>query len=285
VTRPTIIVHGGAGGDRHDAHEDEKQIHAALAGAVRVARTALDEGAPALDAVQRAVEALEACPLFNAGTGSVLTSENTVEMDAALMCGTTGRAGAVAAVKTPRHPIALARAVLDDARHVMLVGEGADRFAAERGVETVDPARHVTERRRRAAPGPTPGTVGAVVLDRSGGLAAATSTGGTAGQHPGRVGDSPLIGAGTYACRDVAISASGHGEALIRVVAAHQVAALMLHAGMALERAASTVIEGIGSDAGLIAVGPDGSIALPFNCARFNRGWQVGDEPISTRTR
>ena len=202
-------------------------------------------------------------------------------MHAALVDGSDGRAGAVAAVRSPRHPVALARAVLEHSPHVLLAGEGAEAFGREHGVETVAPGFHVTGTGSAPAP-PSPGTVGAVVLDGAGRLAAATSTGGMRGQLPGRVGDSPLIGAGTYADGRCAVSASGHGEALIRAVAAHEVAARVRHAGASLADAAAGVVAGIATDAALLAVGAGGELAMPFNTEVFNRGWQSGDGPVRT---
>lgn len=266
-----IVVHGGAGRPRPQAVPDDPEVHAALAAALAAAGAALDAGGPALDAAQRAVEILEACGLFNAGPSSVRTAAGEVETDAALMDGATGRAGAVAAVRTPVSAIALARTVLDASPHVLLAGEGADRFAAA----------HDLERAAAPHPGgddPSPGTVGAVVLDGRGGLAAATSTGGMRGQLPGRVGDSPLIGAGTYADAVCAVSASGHGEALIRAVAAHEVAALVAHAGLPLAAATQRVVDAIPTDAALIAVDAAGAVAMPFNTPIFNRGRQVAGE-------
>jgi len=276
---PVVVVHGGCGGPRHEGAEDEAGTRAALADAVAAAGAVLDAGGSALDAAQRAVEVLEACPLFNAGTGSVLTAANDVEMDAALMDGSTGRAGAVAVVRAPRHPVALARAVLETTPHVLLAGPDADAFARAAGVETVPAGHHVTAR-QRARSAPTPGTVGAVVLDASGGLAAATSTGGTRGQLPGRVGDSPLIGAGTYADERIAVSATGHGESLIREVAAHELAALHRHAGLSLAQAADRLVGGIEQDAGLIAIDASGALVHRANTARFNRAWRAGGSGV-----
>lgn len=276
---PTIAVHGGAG---RRGSGDDAEAHAALRAAVLSASSILAAGGSALDAAQRAVERLEACPLFNAGTGSVLTAAGEVEMDAAIMDGATGRAGAVAAVRTPRHAIALARAVLERSDHVLLAGEGAERFGAEHGVEAIPPGAHVTPHEQRRHD-PSPGTVGAVVRDARGGLAAATSTGGMRGQLPGRVGDSPIVGAGTYAAdATCAVSASGHGEALMRAVAAYDVAARMAHGGLGLTEAAERVVAGIATDAALIAVDAAGRIAMPFNTEIFNRGWQTGDGPVQT---
>ena len=258
------------------------------------AAAALTAGADAVGAAQAAVSRLEDNPVFNAGRGSVLTSEATVEMDAAVMCGRTGRAGAVAAVTTVRHPVALARAVMDATGDVMVVGPGADRLAAELELESMDPAWFVTERQlrrlRRAQEGAahedagdTPiGTVGAVVLDDDGALAAATSTGGRRGQRPGRVGDSPLIGAGTFADAHVAVSATGNGEALIRRAGAHEISALVRHAGVSLEEACSRAIDGI-EEVGLIALDAAGNLAMPFDTTLMHRGWKLGDGPLETR--
>jgi beta-aspartyl-peptidase (threonine type) len=279
VPAPVIVVHGGAGARGRAGRARDAEARDGLAAAVACATAVLDDGGDALDAAQAAVESLEDRPCFNAGIGSVLTSAGQAEMDAALMDG-RGRAGAVAIVRTPRHPIALARAVLEHSAHVLLGGEGAEAFGAAHGVDAVPPGFHVTDRERARAVPPSPGTVGAVVLDARGGLAAATSTGGMRGQHPGRVGDSPLIGAGTYADERCAISASGHGEALIRAVAAHEVAALVQHARLGVAEAAERVVASIATDAALIAVGADGSVALPFNTKGFSRAWRRGDGPV-----
>ncbi len=273
-----VAVHGGAGRAARDRPPGDPEACAALAQAVTAARDLLTDGASALDAVQRAVELLEACPLFNAGTGSVLTAAGDVEMDAALMDGASRRSGAVAAVRTPRHAVALARAVLDRSPHAMLAGEGADAFAAAHGIEQVPAGHHVT--RRSAAP--SPGTVGAVALDLRGDLAAATSTGGMRGQLPGRVGDSPVVGAGTFAGPICAVSASGDGEALLRAAAAHDVAARMAYAGATVGDAANAVVTGIATDAALIALDARGDLAMPFNTEVFHRGWLGDDGGIRT---
>jgi beta-aspartyl-peptidase (threonine type) len=223
---PTIIVHGGAGADPADGRDELRQgmRAAALAG-----WQVLAAGGPALDAVERAVRVLEDHPRFNAGRGSVLTREGTIEMDASIMEGDRLRCGAVAAVTRIANPITLARRVLDAGRHVLLVGEGAVAFARAAGIPECDPAALVTDRQRRRhaalarEPRPHGGTVGAVALDRSGTIAAATSTGGTSGKAPGRVGDSALIGCGTYAESSLGgVSCTGDGEAIIRVVLGHR---------------------------------------------------------------
>ena len=258
------------------------------------AAAALTAGAGALGAAQAAVSRLEDNPVFNAGRGSVLTADGTVEMDAAVMCGRTGRAGAVAAVTTVRHPVALARAVVEETEDVMVVGAGAERLAAELELERMDPAWFVTERQRRRLrraqegvahedAGDTPiGTVGAVVLDAEGALAAATSTGGRRAQRPGRVGDSPVIGAGTFADRHVAVSATGNGEELMRRCAAHEISALVRHGGLGLAEACGRAIDGI-EEVGLIALDAEGNLAMPFDTTLMHRGWRLDDGPVETR--
>jgi beta-aspartyl-peptidase (threonine type) len=261
---------------------------------VLAASAALTAGAGALGAAQAAVSRLEDAPMFNAGRGSVLTSEARVEMDAAVMCGRTGRAGACACVSTVRHPVALARSIMEESDDVMVVGPGADRLAGELGLELMDPDWFVTERQlrrlRRAQeglahedPGDTPiGTVGAVVLDSEGALASATSTGGRRGQRPGRVGDSPIVGAGTFADRHVAVSATGNGEEMVRGCRAHEVSALMRHAGLDLSGACSAVMKGV-EEIGLIAVDASGNYAMPFDTTLMHRAWKVGAGPVETR--
>jgi beta-aspartyl-peptidase (threonine type) len=219
---PVILAHGGAG-----AHPTEgiQQRRAGMRVAIEAGWAVLANGGRALDAVEATVRVLEDDPQFNAGRGSVLTSEGTVELDASIMDGDRLACGAVAAVTRVANPITLARRVLETDRHVLLVGPGADAFATTAGLPTCDPASLVTEaqRRRLGAKGVAPGTVGAVALDRHGTLAAGTSTGGTSGKMPGRVGDSALIGAGTYADSTVgAVSCTGDGEAIVRVVLARR---------------------------------------------------------------
>jgi beta-aspartyl-peptidase (threonine type) len=276
---PVVAVHGGAGRGPRGGPDAEGPYRQALTDAVSAARAALTAGRSALDAAQAAVELLEDCPLFNAGRGSVPTSDGTVEMDAAVMNGPDRRAGAVAGVTTVRHPVALARAVMEDTPHVLLAGPAAERLAARAGLERQEPDWFVTQ--IAGAEGSVAGTVGAVVLDADGRLAAATSTGGVRGQLPGRVGDTPLPGAGTYADELCAVSATGDGEAMIRTVAAHELAALVRHAGLPLAGAGARVIEELGpiGTGGLIAVGRDGALAMPFSTPAMYRGWAAGDEP------
>jgi isoaspartyl peptidase/L-asparaginase-like protein (Ntn-hydrolase superfamily) len=265
------LVHGGAGNPRGGV-DDEQETHAALREALLAGYELLAGGAAALDAAEAAVRSLEDCALFNAGRGSVLNAEGHVEMDAAVMDGATRQAGACAGVVRVRHPVSLARAILEKTPHVLLVGEGAVRYAADAGLDFEEPDWFVTERERQRLH--EHGTVGAVALDSSGQLAAATSTGGVRGQLHGRVGDTPLIGAGTWADEHVAISCTGTGEQFIRAAVAHELSARVRHAGDSLSEAATTVIDDL--DGGFIALGRDGSCAMPFNTALMYRGRAAG---------
>ena len=252
-------------------------------------------GGSALDAVTQAVVALEDNPLFNAGRGSVFTAAGTQEMDASVMDGRDHRAGAVAGVFGPRNPVLAARTVMENSPHVLLIGEGALAFCREQRVPFAEPGYFSTEdrlrellevlekRRRDAA---EEGTVGAVARDRDGNLAAATSTGGMTGKTPGRVGDSPIIGAGTYADNATcAVSATGHGEFFIRYGAAFEIAARLRHAGQSLHQAAEAVIEALakfGGRGGVVAVDCTGALALPFNTSGMYRGYVRADRAIRT---
>lgn len=264
---PAVVVHGGAGNPRPERIGDGSEHHAALRAAVEAAIAALPHGA--LAAARAAVELLEDDPLFNAGRGSVPARDGRVEMDASVMDGGTGAAGAVAAVTTVRHPVALAHAVADHSPHLLLAGDGADRFAADRGLERMDPAWFLSGRDATAGPG----TVGAVVLDERGALAAATSSGGRRGQLPGRVGDSAVIGAGTWADGRRAVSMTGDGEAILRRLSAHAVAASPAPLAQACDDALAALGE---VEAGLIAVDASGAIAMPFNTRVMHRGWWTG---------
>jgi beta-aspartyl-peptidase (threonine type) len=244
----------------------------------------LEGGGSSLDAVQAAVESLEDSPLFNAGRGSVLTADGVVEMDASIMSGADLRAGAVAAVTGVRHAVALARVVMEKTPHLLLAGAGAERLAAEFGLEVCEREWFVTDRQRERWMA-SKGTVGAVALDAAGHLAAATSTGGVRGQLPGWVGDSPLIGAGCYADdATCAVSATGDGELIIRALLAAEVASLMRLRGLALAEAAKTALrERVGplrGDAGLIALDLAGNVAMPANTTVMHRGVRRnGGEP------
>lgn len=289
--RWALAIHGGAGGIPRGTAEQLAALRQGLAKALETGADLLRAGGDAVDAVQASVQWMEQCGLFNAGRGAVLNSEGFAELDAAIMRGRDRAAGAVAAVRRVPSPVALARAVMDDGRHVLLVGEGAEQFAVHRGITLVEPGYFITGRRReelqkvKAAAGDdgdavppwySLGTVGAVALDLQGGLAAATSTGGLTNKAVGRVGDSPLIGAGTYAQNGVcAVSATGHGEFFIRFAAAHSVCARIRYGGEDCEQAAAVVIRELaacGGLGGLIAVDAGGVVSMPFATPAMLRG-------------
>ena len=263
--------------------------------ALLAGRDILAAGGSALDAVTRAVVALEDDPLFNAGRGSVFTAAGTQEMDASVMDGRDHRAGAVAGIFGPRNPVLAARAVMEHSQHVLLMGEGALAFCRQHNVvfakasyfsteERLRELRDAVEKHRRNRA--QPGTVGAVARDSDGNLGAATSTGGMTGKVPGRVGDSPIIGAGTYADNATcAVSATGHGEFFIRYGAAFEIAARLRHAGQSLQQAADAVVEAValfGGRGGVIAVDRTGTLALPFNTAGMYRGYVRAGGAIHT---
>jgi beta-aspartyl-peptidase (threonine type) len=266
---PVIAIHGGAGVLRAD--KPGARHRAVLKRALEIGYECLLQKT-AVDAVAAAVVVLEDSPLFNAGRGSSFNTDGEIEMDASIMDGATLRAGAVAAVRRIRNPILAARAVMAASRHVLLAGEGAERFARRQGLKMEPPAYFGTARRlaalRRNQKG-YHGTVGAVALDQAGNLAAATSTGGYTGKLPGRVGDSPIIGAGTYADnRACAVSGTGLGEAFIRAAVAHDVCARMRYAKVSLWAAAAAAlanVKSLGADGGLIAIDRRGNVAMPFN--------------------
>ena len=291
-----IVVHGGAGTILRErmTPELEAEFRAKLAEALEAGHRLLAEGGAALDAVEAAVLIFEDCPLFNAGKGACFTADGTHELDASVMDGRDRSAGAVAAVRHVKHPILLARCVMERSSHVMLVGEGAERFAVQEGLELVEPDFFSTERRwqqleavRASEHAKTTlsedasdkkfGTVGAVALDRAGNLAAATSTGGMTNKRFGRVGDSPIIGAGTWADNATcAVSCTGHGEYFIRTAAACDVAARMAYGGIELREAARAVVHDsllpLGGRGGLIALDREGNYAMPFNTPGMYRG-------------
>jgi len=299
-----LAVHGGAGTilPENLTPELEARCRAGLERALRAGWGQMEKGGSALDAVTVAVRVLEDDPLFNAGRGAVFTSDGRNELDAAVMDGQTGNAGAVTGVQTVRNPVTLARAVMERTPFVLLSGAGADALAAEWNLETVPPSYFWTEarwaqllkqrERESASDGGGAsngyavslsednkfGTVGAVARDAHGNLAAATSTGGMTNKRYGRVGDSPLIGAGTWADNATcAVSATGHGEYFIRAVVAHDIAARMAYAGVSLQEAANAVVNGAlaerGGEGGVIALDAHGNAALPFNSAGMYRGW------------
>lgn len=294
-----LAVHGGAGTLRRGAMSPARaaRYHAGLRRALAAGRTVLAGDGGALDAVTAAIVALEDDKLFNAGRGAVFTAAGTQEMDAAVMEGREHRAGAVAGIFGPKNPVLAARAVMEHSPHVLLIGDGALALCRAQGVDFADRDYFFTEWRWRALRqilagaesgdmARQHGTVGAVARDRQGDLAAATSTGGTTGKLPGRVGDSPLIGAGTYADNDsCAVSATGIGEFFIRFAAAHEVAARLVHRGEPLAAAAREVIAAlgrIGGSGGLVAVDRDGEVALPFNCSGMYRGYVKTDGIVYT---
>jgi L-asparaginase / beta-aspartyl-peptidase len=294
-----LAVHGEAGTLRRaDMNAAEAALyHAGLRRALSAGRAILIDGGNALDAVTAAVVALEDDPRFNAGRGAVFTAAGDQEMDAAVMEGRTCRAGAVAGIFGPRNPVVAARAVMEFSPHVLLIGDGAVAFCREQGLAFADRDYFYSERRWRALQETLAGsggddearrhgTVGAVARDRAGDLAAATSTGGTTGKLPGRVGDSPIIGAGTYADNaSCAVSATGHGEFFIRFCAAHEIAARLCHGGQSLELAAHAVVDAlaaVGGSGGLVAIDRTGALALPFNCSGMYRGFVKGDGVVHT---
>ena len=277
-----IAIHGGAG-VHADRRYDRAEAH--LAETVRAAERQLADGAAALDVVETAVAALEASGLYVAGRGSAPNRLGWLELDAAIMDGATGRAGAVAALQGMASPIRAARHVMERTSSVLLAGEGARRFAVDQGLgQVADP-----DSWRREPDGFDPadlddghGTVGAVALDCHGRLAAATSTGGVYGAPPGRVGDTPIPGAGVWADTEVAVSCTGQGEAFLRTVAAHDLAARMRYGGATLHDAGDAVLQAvaaIGGDGGLIAVTRDGEIIAPFNTPGMKRAWSSSMAP------
>lgn len=304
--QPVLAIHGGAGTLRRAqmSAAQEARYRDALQAVLAGAGALLASGASALDAVTEAVRLLEECELFNAGKGAVYTAAGTHELDASVMTGHDLRAGAVAGLTRTRNPVLAARAVLAHSQHLMFCGSAADELAAAHGLEQVDnawfgtPARLAQLRAAQAAQAGALldhdgaagrfGTVGAVALDASGHLAAATSTGGMTNKRPGRVGDSPLIGAGCYANdATVAVSCTGTGEAFIRCLAAYEVSALMAYRGLDLQAAAQTVIRerlpAVQGEGGLIAVSARGELCLPFNTEGMYRGWWRPGEPAAVR--
>lgn len=286
----SLVIHGGAGQILRDriTPVQDADIRAALALALAAGAECLDGGGSAVDAVEAAVKVLEDDPNFNSGRGAVFTYEGRNELDAAIMDGHTRAAGAVAGTTRTRNPVSLARAVMEQSHHVMLSGEGADQFSLEQGLPQVDPSWFATPQRRAdleelkaAGTGGYDvdlkyGTVGAVALDSNGHVAAATSTGGITGKRWGRVGDSPLIGAGTYADdRACAVSATGAGEFFIREGVAHQICARVRLAGDTVQSAADTVmaaVNALGGNGGVIVVSPDGRGCWSFTTPGMFRG-------------
>jgi len=300
-----LVLHGGAGtmDRRRMTPEREERYHAGLRAALSAGHAVLMDGGSALDAVTAAVVALEDDPVFNAGRGAVFNADGRQEMDAAVMDGRDRAAGAVAGILGPRNPVLAARAVLDKSEHVFLIGEGALAFCRDQGLPFAEESYFFTEERwaalqaeltRRRSGQPDDGdeqrkhgTVGAVALDRRGDLAAATSTGGMTAKRPGRVGDTPVIGAGTYADNATcAVSATGHGEYFIRHAVAHEIAARIRWAGQSLDEATRAVVVDtlgpIGGSGGLVAVDRGGAVSLCFNCSGMYRGFVLNDGTFHT---
>ncbi len=307
-----LVIHGGAGTITRGrmTPELEREYRDKLAEALATGHGILSRGGSALDAVEATVRLLEDSPLFNAGKGAVFSAEGRNELDASIMDGSTLAAGAVAGVTRIRNPITAARAVMERTTHVLLAGAGADAFAAAEGLEIVEPSYFFTERRwqalleareREAPPGSDLepqrdgagaagrgaqagpgglGTVGAVALDRAGRIAAATSTGGLTNKKHGRIGDSPIVGAGTYAEAGCGVSGTGKGEFFIRYAVAYDICARMRYQGLSIRESAERVIQTLkeaGGAAGVIALDGEGRPALAFNTEGMYRGWVLAD--------
>jgi len=303
----TLIIHGGAGNisRTNGTPEKEKAYQEGLQAALAAGYAVLEKGGTSLDAVETAVRIMEDSPLFNAGRGAVFTADGRNELDAAIMDGATLKAGSVAGVSTIKNPVTAARAVMEQSEHVMLIGNGAEKFAQEKKLEIVSPEYFYTEPRFKQlqkiretekpqldhhsdttgstlpiiSEGKKFGTVGAVALDKFGNLAAATSTGGMTNKRYGRVGDVPIIGAGTYANNQTcAVSATGHGEYFIRYTVAHDVSALMAYKGKTVGKAAEKVVMEklvkAGGEGGLIALDQKGNMAMPFNSGGMFRAYK-----------
>jgi beta-aspartyl-peptidase (threonine type) len=307
MTPIAIGIHGGCGTLAKELLSEAEwaEMRAHLEASLRAAWTVLAAGGPALDAVEAAVVAMEDSPHFNAGYGAALTEDAEHELDASIMDGATLAAGAVCAARAIRNPIRAARAVMDKSECVLLAGAAADAFATRVGLETVPNGYFTTERRRKAlaslkaraergtialaSEAERHGTVGAVALDRNGNLAAATSTGGYNNKPAGRVGDTPIIGAGTYARNGLcAVSCTGQGEVFMRRVAAYDIAARMEYAGRSLEQATNALVFDVLSahkiGAGLVAVDSAGQVRAPFNTLGMARGWIGADGVLCVAT-
>ncbi len=310
MTEFGIVIHGGAGAIARDkmTPELETAYRQALAESLRAGYGILDSGGTSLDAVQRALNVMEDSPLFNAGKGAVFTNAGYCSQDAAIMDGRTLKAGAVAGLRHIKNPVTLARLVMEKLPHVFLVGESAEEFARLQGIEMMPDDYFFTERRWQQlqeaiakeknsivtelsegsqAADDKHGTIGAVALDRHGDLAAATSTGGMSNCRYGRIGDSAIIGAGTYANNlTCAVSATGHGEFFMRAVTAHQLSALIEHRGVTLTQAADEVVYNqltkLGGTGGLVAIDRSGAFAMPFNTPGMYRGHLLAGGEVFT---
>jgi beta-aspartyl-peptidase (threonine type) len=294
--RPVLVIHGGTTSrpQAKTTPEQDRRYRTDLDRALRAGYAVLERSSgTSLDAVEEAVRVLEDSPWFNAGKGSVFTHDGRNELDAAIMDGVTHRAGAVAGITRIKNPISAARAVMDKSKHVLLIGPGADHFAAHQGLEEVSPVYFWTPERWRLLQDDMEkergqhrgqiesdnghlGTVGAVALDRAGRLAAATSTGGTSNKLPGRVGDSPIIGGGTFADERIAVSATGHGEVFIRYCVAHDIASRIKYKNESVAEAAKAVVQGLPDEpdgaGGVIALDGQGNYAMPYRTKGMLRG-------------
>jgi L-asparaginase / beta-aspartyl-peptidase len=283
-----IVIHGGAGGITREnlSPEMDKEYRAALLVALNTGKNILKEGGSALDAVEQTIRTMEDNPLFNAGKGAVFTHDGKNELDAAIMDGSNLAAGAVAGVTDIKNPITAARRVMTNSPHVLLTGAGASQFAKEQGLEIVPPSYFYTEKRfnelQEILKREKNGTVGCCALDKNGNLAAGTSTGGMANKRYNRVGDSPIIGAGTYANNNsCAVSATGHGEYFIRLTVAHDISALMEYKGLSLKDASELVVNDklvkAGGSGGVICMDRSGNISMPFNSTGMFRGYATAN--------
>jgi beta-aspartyl-peptidase (threonine type) len=315
VTDVVLGIHGGIGVDKKDmTPELDKEVRAGLKSALEAGHARLKAGGTSLDAVEAAIRVMEDLPVFNAGKGAVFTNAGTNELDASIMEGKTRKAGAIAGVTTVKNPITGARAVMEKSKHVLLIGPGADAFAKQQGLDIVPPSYFSTEPRRKAieeiwkreeeakkkrsdaqsVPAALPakkseyGTVGAVSLDSAGNLAAGTSTGGMTNKMAGRVGDSPIIGAGTYADNDAAaISCTGHGEFFIRYAVSHEIVSQMKYAGRSAEAASDDVInrqlKNAGGEGAAIVLDRTGRFATAYNSEGLYRACITRDGTIHVR--
>ena len=305
-----IVIHGGAGTILREnmTPEIEAAYRETLAEAIRVGYTLLKNGASSQEAIEKTIHVMEDSPLFNAGKGAVLTADETIELDASFMNGATLDAGAISGVKTVKHPISAAIKVMENSPHVMLSGQGADQFASEQGLEIVEPSYFFTERRINSlkrvkeSEGQTQssaqtalylrnqryGTVGCVALDAKGNLAAGTSTGGMTNKKWNRIGDAPIIGAGTYANNATcAISATGWGEYFIRSVVAHDISALMEYKGLSIQEASRIVIHekvaALGGDGGIVGIDNQGNIAMEMNTPGMYRAHMDSEGTLTVK--
>ncbi|HEX2968741.1 MAG TPA: isoaspartyl peptidase/L-asparaginase [Bacteroidales bacterium] len=283
-----IVIHGGAGNVTREriTPDLDKQYRDGLAAALAEGVSILKSGGTALEAVEKTINVMENNPLFNAGKGAVFTHEGKNELDAAIMDGSTLAAGAVACVTDIKNPITAARYVMTKSQHVMLTGAGASGFAKEQGLEIVPPSYFYTDDRyselQKILKAEKNGTVGCCALDKNGNLAAGTSTGGMTNKRYNRVGDAPIIGAGTYANNNTcAVSATGHGEFFIRWTVAHDISALIEYKGLSLEEASNLVVNDklvkAGGSGGIISVDKFGNVSMPFNSAGMFRGYATAD--------